>query len=324
MAQEKAYTVYFQSDRDGEAAIYRVDGSDAVAVSPAGAQHPSVTADGSMLFYTILVETLWGRFWNTFYTRDGQEYKLTQNEIYDELEPVVSHDGTFAAFTTMRMGNLEIITLPMIPMAQNALQYQVTESEKPDEEPALANGDTWVYWTGRTGNHSYVFRQPGRGGAIQRVSAEGLAWDEHPSVSGDNRYVVYSSVNLEVPVAEDAEKLSSRGKYPWMGGGNDNRPDVEEEDDREPTPEEEIQTTEEPVAEGNSEIWILDQQTAERTRLTDNPAWDGNPTISADGMKIVFTSDRDGNYEIYIMNRDGSGLERLTNNEGIDDFAAIT
>jgi Tol biopolymer transport system component len=39
---------------------------------------------------------------------------------------------------------------------------------------------------------------------------------------------------------------------------------------------------------------------------------------SPDGTKIVFLSDRDGNYEIYTMNADGSGQTRVTNNPAID------
>ena len=51
-----------------------------------------------------------------------------------------------------------------------------------------------------------------------------------------------------------------------------------------------------------------------QTRLTNNPATDGDPAWSPDGTKIAFVSDRDGNLEIYVMNADGSGQTRLTNN----------
>lgn len=37
------------------------------------------------------------------------------------------------------------------------------------------------------------------------------------------------------------------------------------------------------------------------------------PSLSADGRKIAFTSDRDGNAEIYVMNADGGHVRRLTN-----------
>ncbi len=39
--------------------------------------------------------------------------------------------------------------------------------------------------------------------------------------------------------------------------------------------------------------------------------------------KIIFTSDRDGDYEIYIMNADGSEPENLTNNT-VDDYILLT
>ncbi len=52
-----------------------------------------------------------------------------------------------------------------------------------------------------------------------------------------------------------------------------------------------------------------------QTRLTTNPAGDGEPAWSPDGTKIAFTSDRDGNSQIYVMNAaDGSGQTNLTNN----------
>ena len=40
---------------------------------------------------------------------------------------------------------------------------------------------------------------------------------------------------------------------------------------------------------------------------------DGWPEWSPDGMRIVFSSARDGNYEIYVMDIDGSNQTRLTN-----------
>jgi Tol biopolymer transport system component len=338
-ARSDSYSIYFESDRDGDYRIYRIEGTDDIPVTEPGCRHPSVTADNSMLFYTRIEETLWGRFWNIFYIQYGEEEKLTTNEIYDELDPVVSRDGTFVAYTTMRNANLEIITLPM---DQNELQYRITNNQNPDELPALASGEEWVYWTGRTGNHSYIMKAPGRGGQIQRVTAEGVAWEEHPSVSADNRYLVYTAVvEEEEPVEEiseenttsedavsrlDGVRIADSCKYPGMGGGT---PAPQQEEEPEVT-EDESRETSEDVAEdeaeerGNYEIWILDMFTGTRTRLTNNPAWDGNPSISSDGNVIVFTSDRDGNLEIYRMNRDGSGLIRLTENEANDDYATIS
>ncbi len=66
--------------------------------------------------------------------------------------------------------------------------------------------------------------------------------------------------------------------------------------------------------DGNNEIYSLNADGTNQTRLTNNSANDTSPRWSPDGSKIVFTSDRDGNREIYSMMADGSNPTRLTNN----------
>ena len=64
----------------------------------------------------------------------------------------------------------------------------------------------------------------------------------------------------------------------------------------------------------NAEIYVMNADGSEPTRLTNNIAADYHPSWSPDGKHIVFISDRDSNAEIYMMNADGSELTRLTNN----------
>ena len=56
-------------------------------------------------------------------------------------------------------------------------------------------------------------------------------------------------------------------------------------------------------------------------QLTHSPFQDLRPRYSPDGRQIVFTSNRDGNYEIYTMHTDGSQLRRITNHPERDDYA---
>lgn len=74
--------------------------------------------------------------------------------------------------------------------------------------------------------------------------------------------------------------------------------------------------------DGNPEIYLMETDGTNQTRLTNNPAYDDQPSWSPDGSRIAFISDRDGNFEIYSMNTAGSDLRRLTNNPAGDGFPA--
>jgi Tol biopolymer transport system component len=74
--------------------------------------------------------------------------------------------------------------------------------------------------------------------------------------------------------------------------------------------------------DGNSEIYVMNEDGSGQVDLTNNPANDNDPVWSPDGSKIAFISIRDGNLEIYVMNADGSGQVKLTNNLAPDDNPA--
>jgi Tol biopolymer transport system component len=71
--------------------------------------------------------------------------------------------------------------------------------------------------------------------------------------------------------------------------------------------------------DGNWEIYVMNADGSNQTRLTDNPVDDGAPSWSPHDQKIAFASERDGNEEIYTMNADGSNLMRLTDNPAPDE-----
>src|SRR5687768_12125097 len=57
---------------------------------------------------------------------------------------------------------------------------------------------------------------------------------------------------------------------------------------------------------GEGEIYVMNPDGTNQTRLTFNAFDDTDPAWSPDGQKIAFASDRDGNLEIYVMDKDGS------------------
>jgi Tol biopolymer transport system component len=61
-----------------------------------------------------------------------------------------------------------------------------------------------------------------------------------------------------------------------------------------------------------SDLWIHDLTRGSRTRLTFDPGHEGSPVWSADGSRILFTSDReDGSFRLYEKPANGGGEERL-------------
>ena len=70
--------------------------------------------------------------------------------------------------------------------------------------------------------------------------------------------------------------------------------------------------------DGNYEIYVMNADGTSPTRLSNNPALDGEPAWSQDGTKIAFSSYLNGNYEIYVMNADGTNPTRLTTNTAFD------
>ena len=70
--------------------------------------------------------------------------------------------------------------------------------------------------------------------------------------------------------------------------------------------------------DGNQEIYVMNADGTNPTRLTFTSANELAACWSPDGAKIALTSERDGNPEIYVMDADGTNTTRLTNNSAFD------
>jgi Tol biopolymer transport system component len=59
------------------------------------------------------------------------------------------------------------------------------------------------------------------------------------------------------------------------------------------------------------DLWIFDVARGVRTRFTFDPAEDANPVWSADGSRIMFTSNRGGHYDLYEKATSSVGAEQV-------------
>ncbi len=64
--------------------------------------------------------------------------------------------------------------------------------------------------------------------------------------------------------------------------------------------------------DGNNEIYTMNSNGSDVTRLTFNTYSDFAPDWSPDGSKIAFVSDRSGHYDLYVMDTDGSNQTLIT------------
>ena len=66
------------------------------------------------------------------------------------------------------------------------------------------------------------------------------------------------------------------------------------------------------------DIYVASADGQGARRVTNNPQYDAEGTLSPDGTTIVFASLRDGDLDIYTMRVDGTHLKRLTHTLGYD------
>jgi len=69
-----------------------------------------------------------------------------------------------------------------------------------------------------------------------------------------------------------------------------------------------------------TDIFISNADGTNQINLTNGGGINEDPAFSPDGVKVIFTTNRDGNYEIYRININGTGIQRLTNAAGTDEF----
>jgi len=69
------------------------------------------------------------------------------------------------------------------------------------------------------------------------------------------------------------------------------------------------------------ELYTANADGSNLKRLTNNDYYDAEATVSPDGKKIVYTSNKSGDLELYVMNADGTNEVQITTGMGYDGGA---
>jgi len=165
------------------------------------------------------------------------------------------------------------------------------------------DGTKIVFTSFRDGNYE-LYLMDADGSNLTRLTTN-LASDTFPSWSPDGSKIIYASnANIQTiaPDGTGIVQLTTTG----MDGDASYSPDGTKilfQSDR----------------DGNTEIYVMDADGSNATRLTNNSVSDFGARWSVDGQRIVFGTRRDGSDdEIYVMDADGSNQTALTNNSTFD------
>ena len=228
---------------------------------------------------------------------DGQNpTRLTFNNSPD-VNPVWSPDGRHIAFDSYRDGNWEIYVMDSDGQNPTRLTFNDGTDAYPVWSPdgrRLAFDSTW-----EPGGHRFLFdSERSKHREIYVMDSDG----QNPTRLTFDRRGYASGWGSGRPVwSPDGRRLafeSSRSSSYWIVADYQGRT----------------------VSLLLGEIYVMDSDGQNLTRLTFDDSDDEFPVWSPDGRRLAFRSERDGNWEIYVMDSDGQNLTRLTFNHHDDEF----
>jgi TolB protein len=242
--------------------------------------------------------------------------------------PSVSPDGSKIVFESNRTGSAEIY---IMNADGKGGAVALTSNKQSNHGPVWSPDGTKIVFAS-DGDHQWEVYVMNADGSNQKRLTNQPGDDGHPHWSPDGRHIVFNSarttpdlkadwgkqfhevfmMNSDGSDVKQISKLKTVSTYPSFSPDGKRicfRCVVDE-------PGYLWDLTHSPR---NSEIFVINTDGTNPVNLTKNAAYDGWPSWSPDGRKIVFSSNRAGPVNIgqlYLINPDGSGLQQITDGPG--------
>ena len=269
----------FQGDGDGEWAWY---GEDLTRVTDDsyGAYPNAWSPDGTHIAFTS------GRDGNTeIYacSVDGSDAANLTNDPGPDYWAAWSPDGSRIAFYTYRDGKPEVYAMD----ADGSNPTNLTNNEAVDAWPSWSPDGTRVaFLTNRDGNFEIYAMDADGGNPVNLTQSESS--DVEPSWSPDGTRIAFRSVRDSLGIGLCVLDVETGAVSQLTEGGPGTlavSPSMWSPDG--------TRIVFSDVLEGNTDIYAMDVDDGELTRLTHHPGRDWSPTWSPDGERIAFASQRD-------------------------------
>ncbi|MCW3105513.1 MAG: Protein TolB [Segetibacter sp.] len=238
--------------------------------------------------------------------------------------PMLSHDGKKIVFQSNRTGDWEIFSMTV----DGKNLKQLTNSAGPDLIPVWSPDDSKIVFASERDNDSEIYIMNSDGSNQKRLTTT-PGDDSHPHWFPDGSRIIFNSAqtspDLKIdwskqyheifsikPDGTDVKQIThfkTVCTYPSVS------PDGSKIAFRKVIPAPGLQWDLSP-SNNNSEVFVMDMNGENILNLSNNAAFDGWPWWSADGKRVVFSSNRAGPEnvgQLYSVNVDGTQLERLTN-----------
>jgi Tol biopolymer transport system component len=273
----------FQTDRDGnfEISVMSVDGELVqLTDDPADDLEPDWSPDGSRIAFS---SNRAGMRHIYVANADGSSPTQITAADADDNEPAWSRDGKRIAFVRTMEGDKEIYVVN----ADGSNESRLTSNPGVDMSPNWSP-DGRIFFTSKRDGRIEIYAMNSDGSAVSRfttMGAKSAVW----SPDGSKVAFIGLSFPYQSPVLvadPDGGNVSMIAKdlsafWPcWSADGASIAVGVDNLE--------------------VSNIFQIDLN-GNRKRLTAGPKMDTQPSMSPDGSKLAFQSNRSGNYEIYIM-----------------------